>query len=260
MAETPLEDGWQSTTAGGDSIVRDFIDSSAAYITGVGNAVGAAVIDDGDVAGAHHGAPFPFVNMVVARRPIADAAWPDRLARIRDAFPAGAPFVITAPFPTPDLTGAGFSRLGHPPFMVRPVGPAPDPVSIDGLEIATVTDPSTLAAFEQTLIDAYPAGPAGSMFRPEILDVVGVTPWLATLDDEPVATAATHHAGGVNGVEMVACHPDVRGRRIGEAITWAATLTAPTHPGTLVASDAGRPVYTRMGFLPVTRFTLWVGA
>lgn len=256
----PLEDGWQPTTPVSDSITRDFVDSSATYITSVGRAVGAAVIDDDDVAGAHHHAPFPFVNMVIARRPIPDAEWPDRLARIRAAFPGGAPFVITSPFPTPDLAADGFSLIGHPPFMVRPAGPTPDLASPSGLEIAEVTETDALAHFEQTLMEAYPGGPSGSMFRPPILDVAGVTLWMGTLDGAPVGTAATHHAGAVNGVEMVACMPDARGQRVGEALTWAATLARPELPAALIASDAGRPVYARMGYLPITRFSLWVGA
>ena len=257
---TPLEDGWQSTTPASDSITRDFVDSSANYLTSVGRAVEAAVIDDGDVAGAHHSAPFPFVNMVMARRPIPDTAWPDRLARIRSVFPEGVPFVITAPFPTPDLRADGFSLVGHPPFMIRPAGPPPELPAPPGLEISEVMRTDALARFEQTLIDAYPGGPSGSMFRPAVLDVAGLTLWMGTLDGEPVGTAATHHGGEVNGVEMVACRPDARGRRVGEALTWAATLARPEQPAALIASDAGRPVYTRMGYVPITRFSLWVGA
>ena len=256
----PLEDGWSATTPPGDSIMRDFVDSSAAYLTSVGRGVGAAVIDDGDLAGAHHGAPFPFVNMVITRRPIPDSEWPDRLTRLRTAFATNQPFVITAPFPTPDLRDHGFTQLGHPPFMIRPAGPHRDRPALASLAIERVTEPESLAIFERTLIDAYPAGPSGSMLHPAILAVPGVTLWLATLDGRPVATAATHHSGPVNGVEMVACHADVRGRGIGEAVTWAATSVVPERPAALIASDPGRPVYARLGYLPVTRFTLWIGA
>ena len=170
------------------------------------------------------------------------------------------PFAITAPFPTPDLRADGFSLLGHPPFMIRPAGPAPERPAPPGLEISEVMRTDALASFEQTLIEAYPGGPCGSMFRPPVLDVAGVTLWVGTLDGEPVGTAATHHAGAVNGVEMIACMPKARGRRVGEALTWAATLARPELPAALIASDAGRPVYARMGYLPITRFSLWVGA
>ena len=35
------------------------------------------------------------------------------------------------------------------------------------------------------------------------------------------------------------------------------TLADPTRPAMLIASDQGRPVYERMGYLPLFRFTLW---
>jgi predicted N-acetyltransferase YhbS len=48
-----------------------------------------------------------------------------------------------------------------------------------------------------------------------------------------------------------------RGKGIGAALTWAATLAEPELPATLISSDDGRPVYERMGYLPIHRFTLW---
>jgi len=85
-----LEDGWQPQTPPGDTVLRDFVDSSVHYLAGVGRAVGAATVDDADVAGAHHGAEFPFANMSIVRRPLDHAQWSDALARVRDAF-AGMP-------------------------------------------------------------------------------------------------------------------------------------------------------------------------
>jgi hypothetical protein len=65
-----LEDGWQAGTPPGDTILRDFVDSSVHYLVDVGDAVGAATILDEDLAGAHHDAEFPFANMAIARRPL----------------------------------------------------------------------------------------------------------------------------------------------------------------------------------------------
>ena len=73
--------------------------------------------------------------------------------------------------------------------------------------------------------------------------------------DRPVATASATVHGGVNHVEMVSTMSDCRGRGYGEAITWAATQADPTLPAVLVASDLGRPVYERMGYLAVDRWT-----
>ena len=43
----------------------------------------------------------------------------------------------------------------------------------------------------------------------------------------------------------------------GEALTWAATCVDPSLPAVLIASDLGRPVYERMGYVATSRWTLW---
>ena len=47
------------------------------------------------------------------------------------------------------------------------------------------------------------------------------------------------------------------GRGIGAAVTHAATVADPASPAVLIASDAGVGVYRGLGYLPVTRWTLW---
>jgi hypothetical protein len=256
-AEELLDDGWLPSTPPGDTVLRDYVDSAAHYFTAVGRAVGAAVVDDADVAVAHHRAPFPFANMGVVRRPLDRDGWLDLLARTRAAFADLGPFVLAAPFPTPDLREAGATLVGHPPFMIRAVADADVPRP-EGLELVPVTTAAQLATFEATLVAGYPAAPGGSLFSPPILEVDGVTLWLAHLDGEPVATALAHHAGRVNGVEIISCVPAARGRRIGEAVTWMPTLVRPELPAALIASDLGRPVYERMGYVGLLRFTLWI--
>jgi hypothetical protein len=219
--------------------------------------VGAATILDEDLAGAHHDADFPFANMTIARRPLDARRWADALTRIRAAFRGRGPFVIASPFPTPDLSGYGCRLIGHPPFMTRAAGAGtvPEP---DGLEIVPVTNADELSVFETTLAAAYPAGDGGTLFSEPMLEVDDISLWLARLDGQPVATALAHHGGRVNGVEMISCLPSARGRRVGEAVTWLPTLTAPDRPAALIASDLGRPVYERMGFVALLRFTLWM--
>ena len=77
-----MENGWQPTTPAGDTVLRDFVDSSVHYFADVGRAVGAATVLDDDLAGAHHGAEFPFANMSIVRRPLDHAEWADALARV----------------------------------------------------------------------------------------------------------------------------------------------------------------------------------
>lgn len=42
-------------------------------------------------------------------------------------------------------------------------------------------------------------------------------------------------------------------------MTAHATLAAPNLPAVLIASDLGRPVYERLGYRPLLRYTLWAG-
>ncbi|GAA1613388.1 hypothetical protein GCM10009789_79540 [Kribbella sancticallisti] len=78
--------------------------------------------------------------------------------------------------------------------------------------------------------------------------------------DVPLATSVAHDAAGLTVVENVAVLPAARGRGAGAAITWAATGHRPDQPAALIASDDGQPVYQRLGYLRVERWTVWVRA
>jgi hypothetical protein len=41
-------------------------------------------------------------------------------------------------------------------------------------------------------------------------------------------------------------------------LTWTATLADPARPPVLIASDDGRRVYERMGYIAVERWTVWL--
>ena len=82
--------------------------------------------------------------------------------------------------------------------------------------------------------------------------------FLGLVDGRPVATAMAHVAAGVNHVEFVSTRSDHRGRGIGAALTWAATVAEPTLPAVLISSDDGRGVYEALGYLSVVRWTLWL--
>ena len=123
-------------------------------------------------------------------------------------------------------------------------------------------DAQELALAERVLVEGYPMPDleplgVGDLLGPSILQ--GRTRvWLAWLDDRPVAVAAAHLHAGVTLVEYVATLPDARGRGAGFAVTWAATSAVPDQPAVLLASDDGRPVYERMGYRAVERWSAWL--
>ena len=75
--------------------------------------------------------------------------------------------------------------------------------------------------------------------------------------DRAVSVAAAFVEHGIVDVLLVATRPEARRKGYGEALTWRAVSSEPGMPSLLLSSDLGRPVYDRMGFLPLFRFTLW---
>ncbi len=145
--------------------------------------------------------------------------------------------------------------------MFRPAGGSPP--TAEGLRIERATDAAVLDDFERTLIEAYPVPEVqpwrrGVILAPPVLD----TPWqlfVGYVDDAPVATAGAYVGADVTIVELVSTRRDFRGRGIGAAITAAATFAQPQQPAMLISSDDGRGVYGALGYLPLQRYTLWIG-
>ena len=130
------------------------------------------------------------------------------------------------------------------------------------LRIHEIVDQPGLEVFERTLVDAYPMPDLqpykwGRFYDERVLGG-GTRLWIGFVDGRPVATAAAHVAAGVNNVEMIATLDGFRGRGYGAAVTWAATTADPTLPAILIASDLGRPVYERLGYTALTRWTMWL--
>ncbi|HXJ42756.1 MAG TPA: GNAT family N-acetyltransferase [Bryobacteraceae bacterium] len=81
--------------------------------------------------------------------------------------------------------------------------------------------------------------------------------WIASLNGEPVATAASVSCAGAIGLYNIATMPEFRGRGIGEAVTRFVAEDARSRHGhlplVLQATAMGQGLYTRLGFRPVTR-------
>ncbi len=259
MSAPRLEDGWHADTPPGDTLVHAYVASFTGWLPDLAARLGVRALDDPDVAAMDTGSAFFLANGAMLRRPGTPEAARAAVLRAADFFAAGTggPWALFAPFPGPDLAVDGLHLEGHPPFMVRPPGGAapPDP---DGLEIVEATDAATMVDFARALA-GYPAPDSEVFANPALLDSPGTRVFVGFVAGEPVACAAAHVTDACVHVEWVATHEHARGRGIGAAVTWRATLADPAKPAVLLASDAGRPVYERMGYLPVTRFTCWAG-
>jgi GNAT superfamily N-acetyltransferase len=254
----PLRNGWEPDTPAGDTLARQALDAHIARATATAAATGAPWEADDDVVMADLSLPGLFGNHAMVRRPAGVERAVDRCEAF---FAPGHPYLLWSPFPTGDLRSRGLDAVGHPPLMVRPAG-STGAAAPPELEVVAVTDAAGLAEFERTLVEAYPmeewAGlPAGSVFPVGGLDSGRLRYWVGRVDGEPVATASSVSAAGVNLVEWVSCRPPHRGLGYGAALTEAAATAVSDQPAVLLASDDGRPVYERMGFLAVERWTLW---
>lgn len=260
MADDRLADGWGADDPADDTLVRSGVDSLADRMAHLARANGRTVVEDDRWVAACLADRGMFSAGGILTRPPDDWSWIG--AAMAGLAPSGQPRLLVSAFPTPDLRADGLVLVGHPPFMVRPVGgdgPPPAP----GLVVRRVTDADELATFERTLVTGYPvpdmdAEAAPTLFRGGYLDGSSFA-FLGLLDGVPVATSAAHVAAGVNHVEFIATVPEARGRGIGAAMTWAATVARPDLPAVLIASDHGRSVYASLGYLAVCRWTLWLG-
>jgi hypothetical protein len=249
-AETEvLRTGWEDSTPSDDTLtlaaIRAMADRSAAWA----REAGGRVRRDPGLVLADAVSPCLFLNVVTATPPLDLAV----AGQAVEFFPAGRPFALLCPGPTPDLRPTGLRLMGHPPVMVRPAGGAA-PSLPPRVAVQEVTDAAGLAVWDRVLSAGFPApespAPRGLLGGPTRF-------WLATLDGEPAATALSHVGHGVVDVEAVATLGTHRGHGLGAAVTWAATLADPQLPAVLIASDDGVGIYRRMGYLPLTRWTMW---
>lgn len=259
VAHRPLETGWLPDTPVDDSLLRRFLHNQADFNDLVAVTRGGRTARTADVAMSEAGMVSAFVNMAVLLRPLSG---PDDgvLDTIASFYGARCGHVILSAWPTPDLVWRGWELVGHPMFVARsphPVEPTPLPA---GVEVATVDDRRSLARYEQVLIDGYPMEPAADGL-PTLADgLIGSTATLriASVDGTPASVAASHVAHGVVNLCSAATVPAARRRGAWRALVQARLADGAGLPAAAFTSDFSRPGFVAMGFLPVTRFTLWL--
>jgi len=254
-----LTTGWESDLPPEDTLVRQAVLVHASWPVAVAGAAGRPCRSAARWAGARIGDRGTLTNPVILTQPMTRAE--DVLEEINAMFPQHVPYLLLSPWPTSDLREHGLALIGHPPLMVRFPGP-PSPLRRWPGEVREIMDPAELAVAERVLVEGYPMPELdpltpGDLLGPTLLQTA-TRIWLAWLDGSAVAMAAAHSAAGVTLVEYVASLPAARGRGAGAAVTWAATLADPDRPAVLIASDDGRPVYSRMGYVAVERWTAWL--
>ena len=132
----------------------------------------------------------------------------------------------------------------------------------DGVEVRDVTTVDDLRVLERVAVDGYPIdeardSPPGDAFPDALLDT-DLSLRLGLVDGEPVSAAAAFDAHGVVNLCFAATLDAGRRRGVWSALVWARVNQAPDQPSVAFTSDDSRPGFVKMGFLPMTRFTLYV--
>lgn len=254
-----LANGWEPDLDPTDTLVRQAAHVHASFATSIAQAIGRPWRLTDDWGGGFVADRGALSNAVMLLQPPTDLG--RIVGEIGEVVPPTSPYFLVSPWLALDFTPYGLVKLGHPPLMARL--PAPhDDAPRDGVEVREVTTPEELEVAERVLVEGYPMPDLqplspGDLWGPSVLSP-SMRIWLAYVDGAPASVAAAHLHAGVTLVEYVAALPNARGRGAGAAVTWAATLADPTRPALLIASDDGRPVYERMGFVAIERWTAWL--
>ncbi len=255
--------GWEPSAPVGDTLLRRFLHNWTESAAAPVEAAAGRVLRRDDLVATDRGGPAGFFNAVLLQRPLAVEDTVEVATALDEVYAAGTGEVwLFSAWPTPDLSAFGWVLEGHPPLMMRPPGPPAPPPEPARLAVEGVTEAGALREFERVCVDGYPlpelaGAPAFSLLHPSALSDPRLRLWLGRLDGRAVGAAMAFVDAGVVDVTLVATLPEARGRGVGTAMTWRATLADPALPAVLLASDDGRPVYERMGYVPLLRFTAW---
>lgn len=215
------------------------------------------------------GSDFPFVlNGAFRTDPTVE---PARVIEVADAFfdeHERGYTVVTAPWEedlAAHVDAAGLWAFGTTPEMVcRTRLEDRDPP--EGIELRQAVDEAGIADFLAVASAAYPTLGMPPEAIPAAIDRLDkvLEPHLATVvayqDDEPVGAAQAMLSHGIAGVFWVGTLEAARGKGLGETVArwvtnWAFDQGATAQ--SLEASTMGEPIYARMGYEEVHRYTSW---
>jgi GNAT superfamily N-acetyltransferase len=263
--EEKLATGWETDAPFDDTIVRQFLLNQASWAQMAAGSLGGETLQRDSFIAADARRPATFINCATLLQPLSAGDAEETLSAIEkfyrfESATRGMVLLLSA-WPTPDLRERGWRLMGHPPLHLRPAT-GQLPTDLGRVTFRRVETAAQLAEWERTGIEAYPlpemkpARPSSFLGQSALGDH-RLQAWTAYLEGQPVGISAAFADKGINNVMVVATKPEARGRGIGGALTWRATLADPSLPAMLLSSDEGRPVYQKMGYIPLIRMTFW---
>lgn len=252
--------GWEPEVPSSDTVLRAYVENYAAELASYAASRGGRVLRTDRYLLADHGSPAAIFNAAVLLRPAYD--FRSVAAEVADSFApeGGGSVFLWSPWPTPPMEDDGWRLGGHPTFAVRPPGGTlPEAPHI---RVERVTDAAGLAKWERVAVDGFPFEDLqpyrnGSLVGEALLDDPSAALWVAYDGDLPAAVAALHVEHGVAGFALGATLPESRRRGLWYALVRVRLLERPDLPAASVFSSDSRPGAERIGFLPISRWTLW---
>ncbi len=255
--------GWEASTPPQDTALRQFILAQCAFQRLSGEALGATILETDAFVAVDSGRAATMLNFAVLKQPLfgveLDAVMEPIQALYEQSGAVGFA-ALYSPLPTADLSPWGWTLAGHPPMQLRH---ASTPlIDTRDVQVTRVRSDAEMALFERITIDGFGfeelrESPPGSWMAPELFDDPRFTAWIGSVDGEPVSGAASIEEAGIVNVVTVATIPSGRRKGGALAVTQAAARPELGLPSALFSSDEGRPVYERLGYVPIMRGSFW---
>lgn len=263
-AHHDLETGWRRDTPVGDTYLRRYVCNLATAWPAAADAMEQRTLRRDAFTAADFGRPTGLFNSVTLTRPMLGDDLHEALDDIEAFYVAGDGDVhLWSPWPTPDLSDRGWRLEGHPPMMLRPPAGPVDVAAPDDLRIARVADPAGVDDWCRVAVDGFPLEEV-TPYRPgDLLDerILRDDRWrlfVGYVDGTPVCMGTLFVEFGLGHFFLAVTRPDARGRGYYGAMSRRRIAEVPDLPLAAVFSDMSRPpAEARLGFLPLTRFTLW---
>jgi len=255
-----------------DELVALEHQSWIAYVTGVVTCTSRPdVTRKGGVVTILSGLPFDWFNQVLIERNEATPA--GLLAAVAGARGRGDPFVVRLRDGVDDrfistLTQAGLALAGA---ETSTTGMVAFPIDHDtiaahghpDLEIRRVTDVAGIEAHRQTVTAGFGSDPAVALGTAclDLLDRPECVVYVGYVDGDPVISGLGWRTGRTVGVFSIATKESARRRGYGAAMTARVVVdgvAAGCDVASLQASEMGRPIYERLGFRTIVRYTAYV--
>jgi len=259
-----LTDGWEPDLPVADTLLRRFLFNLAAFHEVPVVATGGRVLRRDDFAAADLGRPAAMHNAATLLRPLPFDRPGETLEEVEGFFDgqgSGEAYLWSA-WPTPDLRRRGWVLEGHPPLVLRTPGSGPVPPIPPGLRVERVGGVDALRDWERVAVDGFPYRELqpwrpGSLLDERVLADRRLRLWVAYEDDRPVCVGSLFVAEGVAAFSLGVTLPEARRRGYWAAMAAVRLGEEPGLPAVGIFSDMSRPSAEAIGFLPLTRFTLW---